>query len=377
MQTQLPLDGLSVVELGHSVAAPYAGLVLAELGAIVVKLERPGIGDDARAWGPPFTGENSVMFAAYNRHKKSVEVDLKSPAGIAAVRALAKDADIFIQNLRPGQAKDLGLAGEDLQKDNARLIYASISAFGETGPLAGKPGYDPLAQAFGGLMSVTGEEGRPGVRVGPSIIDMGAGMWLVMGILAALNTRHQTGRGTIVGTSLFETALGWMHYYVPQYAATGVLPRRQGSGTTALAPYQLFETADGEMVIAAGNDNLFRKLAQLLGHPEWTQDPRFRSNPERVRNRAELCDAIAALIKPRPTAAWVADLERAGIPCAPLQTIDQVMAHPQTEALDILKTGPDQTQYVGLPLRFDGARPKRNGPAPRLGENNDLKPREP
>lgn len=373
MQKQLPLDGLTVVEMGHSVAAPYAGLLLAELGADVIKLERPGIGDDARSWGPPFTGETSVMFAAYNRHKKSVEVDLKTPAGIATVRALAKDCDIFIQNLRPGQAKDLGLTGEDLQTENPRLIYASISAFGETGPLAGKPGYDPLAQAFGGLMSVTGEEGRPGVRVGPSIIDMGSGMWLVMGILAALNTRHQTGRGTIVGTSLFETALGWMHYYVPQYSATGALPRRQGSGTTALAPYQLFATTDGEMVIAAGNDNLFRKLAQLLGHPEWTLDPRFRTNPDRVRNREALSAVIAALIQERPTAQWVADLEAHGIPCAPLQTIDQVMAHPQTEALQILKTAPDQTQYVGLPLRFDGERPQRNGPAPRLGESNALK----
>lgn len=370
MQKQLPLDGLTVVELGHSVAAPYAGLVLAELGAAVVKLERPGKGDDARSWGPPFTGETSVMFAAYNRHKKSVEVDLKTEAGLATVRALARDCDIFLQNLRPGQAAELGLTGEALQKENPRLIYAAISAFGENGPLASKPGYDPLAQAFGGLMSVTGEEGRPGVRVGPSIIDMGSGMWLVMGILAALHTRHLTGRGTIVGTSLYETALGWMNYYVPQYTATGTLPRKQGSGTTALVPYQLFATTDGEMVIAAGNDNLFRKLATSLGRPEWVEDPRFRTNPDRVRHRTELCDAIAALIKQRPTAAWVADFERQGIPCAPLHTVDQVIAHPQTQALDILRTGADTAKYVGLPLRFDGARPGRNGPPPRLGDAN-------
>jgi crotonobetainyl-CoA:carnitine CoA-transferase CaiB-like acyl-CoA transferase len=370
MPAHLPLAGLTVIELGHSVAAPYAALVLAELGAEVIKVERPGQGDDARAWGPPFVDGSAVMFTCLNRHKESVEINLKTEEGLAKIRALAKTADIFLQNLRPGQAESLGLGSQALCAANPKLIYASISAFGDEGPLAQKPGYDPLSQAFGGIMSVTGEENRPSVRVGTSIVDMGSGMWIVIGVLAALHTRNQTGKGGAVGTSLYETALGWMGYHIPIYSAAKKLPRKQGSGTISMVPYQLFNTTDSEIMVAAGNDNLFRKLTEVLNKPEWAEDPRYRENKDRVVNREELCAAIAILMAKESTATWMERLEKRGIPCAPVQTVDQVIANAQTQAIDILREGPNDVTYVGLPVRFDGKRPSRNDPPPRLGANN-------
>jgi len=301
----MPLDGFRVIEIGHSVAAPYAALILAELGAEVIKIERPGKGDDARAWGPPFHDDMATMFHALNRGKKSVEVDLKSTEGIATIKALARDADAVIQNLRPGLADKLGIGGEALTAENERLVYASIHAFGTKGPLADRPGYDPLMQAFGGVMSVTGEEGRPSVRVGTSIIDMGTGMWTAMGVVAALLKREQSGRGGIVDASLFETALGWMVYHLPAYTRSRELPAKAGSGTTMIVPYQAFETADGELVIAAGNDNLFRKLSTVLGRPEWAEDPRYATNPKRVERKAELCTAIEAITRTQQTSVWM------------------------------------------------------------------------
>lgn len=373
MTDQLPLEGTRVIELGHSVAAPYAGLVLAELGAEIVKVERPGAGDDARGWGPPFVDGSGTMFGAFNRHKMSVEIDLKSKDGIEQVRNLARNADVLIQNLRPGQAEKMGLGAGKLCADNPRLIYASITAYGEEGPLADRPGYDPLMQAFGGIMSVTGEEGRPSIRVGTSVVDMGAGSWIVIGVLAALVRRAQTGKGGVIGTSLYETALGWMLYHVPGFVASGRLPRKNGSGIAMVVPYQVFDTADGEVVIAAGNDNLFRKLSQVLGHPEWADDPRFATNAKRVENRETLVPAIAALIRMEPADAWFDRLEAAGVPCAPVQTLDRVLSHPQTAALDIVRKDPrTESTYFGLPLRLDGARPSRNARVPRLGEDNAL-----
>lgn len=369
----MPLDGFRVIEIGHSVAAPYAALILAELGAEVIKIERPGKGDDARAWGPPFHDDMATMFHALNRGKKSVEVDLKSTEGIATIKALARDADAVIQNLRPGLADKLGIGGEALTVENERLVYASIHAFGSKGPLADRPGYDPLMQAFGGIMSVTGEEGRPSVRVGTSIIDMGTGMWTAMGVVAALLKREQSGRGGIVDASLFETALGWMVYHLPAYTRSRELPAKAGSGTTMIVPYQAFETADGELVIAAGNDNLFKRLSAVLDRTEWAEDLRYATNPKRVESKAELCAAIEAITRTQQTSVWMERLEAAGVPCAPVQTIDQVAAHPQTEALDILRgEADDALQFFALPLHFDGRRPNVDGPAPPLGRDNDL-----
>jgi crotonobetainyl-CoA:carnitine CoA-transferase CaiB-like acyl-CoA transferase len=370
-EAALPLAGIRVVELGHSVAAPYAGLVLAELGADVIKVEKPGKGDDARGWGPPFHDGAATIFRSLNRNKRSIVVELQDERQRAALRKLIVDeTDVLIQNLRPGQAEKLGLGAEVLGAENPRLIYATIGAFGRTGPLAGRPGYDPLMQAFGGLMSVTGEVGRPPIRVGSSMIDMGAGMWIVIGVMGALLRRTQTGRGGDVETSLFETALGWMLYHITSYSLTGEQPVPQGSGSAFLAPYGAYKTKDGDIVIAAGNDNLFRKAVTALGRPELAEDPRFVTNADRVRNKAELDALVTGIVSREPSEHWVSILEAAGVPCAPVQTVGQVAAHPQTLALDILRRSADERlQFIGLPLSFDRARPNRNEEVPTVGRD--------
>jgi crotonobetainyl-CoA:carnitine CoA-transferase CaiB-like acyl-CoA transferase len=370
----LPLEGIKVVELGSSVAAPYAGLVLAELGAEVIKVEKPGKGDDARGWGPPFHDGVGTIFRSLNRNKRSVVVDLADQAQRERLRRLiVEEADVLIQNMRPGQAEKLNFGAESLLADNSRLIHATIAAFGQVGPLSGRPGYDPLMQAFGGLMSVTGEEGRPPIRIGTSLIDMGSGMWVVIGVLAALLRRSITGKGGVVGASLYETALGWMLYHVTAYAATGEEPKPQGSGSPYIAPYGAFRTKDGTLIVTAGNNSLFQKLAAVLGHPQWADDLRFHTNGDRVRNRALLEDLMNESLSLKSTKQWIADLEAAGVPCAPIQTVGQVVTHEQTQALDILRRSADgQLTFVGLPLTFEGGRPDRNEAVPDLGADNDV-----
>ena len=368
----LPLAGVRVIEIGHSVAAPYAALILAELGAEVIKVERPGRGDDARAWGPPFIDGMSAVFHALNRLKRSVVLDLKSPAGVAKLKRLARVSDVVIQNLKPGLAEALGIGAEALAAENPRLVHASIHAFGRQGPLKDRPGYDPLMQAFGGLMSVTGHPGQPAVRTGPSIIDMGAGMWLALAILTALLRRRETGRGGVVDTSLYETALGWMTYFVAIWSVSGEAPGKAGSGTVMIAPYQAFPTADGELVIAAGNDSLFGKLAGVLGHPEWAGDARFLTNGLRVENKPALVALIASRTTGVTTAELAARLDAAGVPNAPVHGIDQVARHPQTEAVGMLRGDSEgKLRFFGLPFSLDGLRPGREEPAPPLGEGNE------
>ena len=368
----LPLDGILVVELGHSVAAPYAALVLAELGADVVKVEKPGHGDDARRWGPPFHEGTSTVFKALNRNKRSIVADLRDAEDIAKLKALIGRADVVIQNLRPGQVDELGLGPAAMCAANPRLVYATIGAFGAAGPLKDEPGYDPLMQAFGGMMSVTGEQGRPPVRVGTSPIDMGAGMWVVTGVLSALLKRATSGCGGEVVTSLYETALGWMLYHVASEAVTGEEPGRHGSGTAMIVPYQAFPTADGDLVVAAGNDSLFRRVCEAIGLPELATDPRYASNADRVRNRGVLIETLSERLRTKTRAEWAAALGAVGVPTAPVQGMGELAAHPQTQALGILRGEgvPGGVRTIGLPLSFDGVRPGRDAPAPALGEGN-------
>ncbi|MEM7424082.1 MAG: CoA transferase [Pseudomonadota bacterium] len=368
----LPLDGIRVIEIGHSIAAPYGALVLAELGAEVIKIERPGHGDDARGWGAPVAGPaatTSATFHAMNRLKKSVTLDLKSRGGFDTLMRLAATSDVVIQNQRPGLARHLGFDADALCAVNPRLVYANIHAFGDTGPLASKPGYDPLMQAFAGLMTVVGEPGQPSIRINPSIIDMTTGLWLVIGVLTALMRRQSTGTGCVVDTALFETALGWMMYFLPIFTSTGKVPGKAGSGVVMICPYQIFQCADGELMIAAGNDNLFAKLCAVLDQDRLPTDPRFATNPDRLRNRGVL---IALLMG--ETAKWRKDdlataLDAAGVPAAPVQNIAEVADHAQTLAVDI-KRGGGNLEFFGLPLRLDGLRPNRDEPAPALGASN-------
>jgi len=369
----LPLSGLFVVELGTSIAVPFGAFVLADLGAEVLKIERPGKGDDARLWGPPFYEGASPMFRAINRNKQSAAIDLKDKAQCDALRRLILErADVVLQNMRPGVVESCGLDAKTLRKEKPSLIYCNLSAYGAAGPLRDKPGYDPLMQACGGIMSVTGDVGRDPVRVGPSIVDQGAGMWAVIGILAALNRRHQTGEGCEIGGSLYETAVSWCGMHIATYNTTGRLPQPMGTENFGIAPYKAYRAEDGWLVIAAGNDALFARLAPALGKPEWLNDPEFASNAERVRHRERLNRLIGEVVATAKRADWLARLDAAGVPAAPLQTLDEVIAHPQTQAVGLLQPAPgDHPDLVGLPLQFDGARPPLRSLPPELGAQTD------
>jgi crotonobetainyl-CoA:carnitine CoA-transferase CaiB-like acyl-CoA transferase len=365
-----PFAGLVVIELGHSVAAPFAGQILSELGAEVIKVEKQE-GDDARKWGPPFCEGASAYFQALNRNKHSVVCDLRSEGDVTALTTLIRErADVVIQNLRPGQVEKLGLDGATLLKIKPSLIYCNLGAFGREGPLKDKPGYDPLMQAFGGIMSTTGEPGRPAVRVGASIVDMGTGMWAVIGVLTALHELRTTGHGRIVDVSLFETAACWVSLLASQYLVSGTSPGKQGSGAASIVPYKAYITLDGEIVVAAGSDGLFRSLAHVVGRPEWATDPKFIDNPSRVENQIELYGMLDVIFSKQATGYWTERLEAAGIPCSPVQDIGAMLAHPQTKALGLVQPVPDsEMQFIGLPLSFDGQRPAPCARPPKLGEH--------
>jgi crotonobetainyl-CoA:carnitine CoA-transferase CaiB-like acyl-CoA transferase len=363
----LPLSGIVVVELGHSVAAPALGQILGDLGAEVVKVEKAG-GDDARKWGPPFLDGQAATFQSINRNKRSVVCDLRDAAQRGRlVDYIVQHADVVLQNLRPGQVDELGLGAAALTALKPSLVYCNVGAFGARGPLADRPGYDPLMQAFGGIMSVVGEEGRPPVRVGPSIIDQGTAMWGAIGILAALYRRKESGKGGAVDVSLFETAAAWMTMYAAQYLGSGELPQRHGSGAPGIAPYRAYRTKDGDLVVAAGNDGLFKRLCGVLGF-KWFEDARFKTNPDRVKNSSALYGMIEKEMLKRSSAEWIAALDEAGVPCAPVQNVKQMLEHPQMAALGLLQQVPGSSQpLIGLPISFDGRRPLPRSAPPALG----------
>ena len=370
----LPLEGLLVVDLTQNVAGPFCTQILGDMGAEVVKVERPGRGDDARAWAPPFWGEESATFMAFNRNKRSLCLDLKRDGGLEVLRRLVARADVFVASLRPGAIGELGLDYPRASALNARLVYCSITAFGTRGPLAALPGYDPLMQAYGGLMSVNGHPGQEPARVGTSIVDMGTGMWAALGILAGLRQRDATGRAVEVTTALFETALMWVSYHLMSYLGSGEVPQPQGSGTAMIAPYQAFPTADGHVMIGAASDALFQRLAVALEAPALGADPRFADNPSRVRHREALVEAVRALTRTRKTAELIERLREAGVPGAPLLTMDQVAQEPQTQASGMLVGAPHPRlpdyRSVGLPIQWDGRRPQVRRVPPLLGEHS-------
>lgn len=367
-----PLAGITVIELGHSVAAPFAGQILADLGAEVIKIEKAA-GDDARHWGPPFLDGAAATFQGINRGKRSWVLDLRDPDCLAQLHALiGTRADVVLQNMRPGQVEKLALDAASLRARKPTLVYCNLGAFGSVGPLADRPGYDPLMQAFGGIMSVVGEAGGAPVRVGPSIVDMGSGMWAAMGILSLLMRRQTTGEGGVVDVSLFETAACWMTMYATQYMAGGAMPGKNGSGQAGIAPYRAYRTIDGDLVVAAGNDKLFRALCGVVGHPEWADEPRFASNALRVENSPALYALLEACFATQTTQAWTERLDADGVPCAPVQNVAQMLEHPQTQALSLMQDVPGSSvPLMGLPLRLDGQRLRPQGPSPRLGEMNE------
>ncbi|MEO3388110.1 CoA transferase [Mesorhizobium sp. CAU 1741] len=365
------LAGLKIVEFSQVIAGPFGGVILSDLGAEVVKIEKPDGGDDGRTTGPAYLHGDSMTFLELNRGKKSMALDLKSQDGIAVLNRLLAESDVFIHNQRPDVVRSLGFDGETLLKQFPRLVYCQISAFGHKGPMELAPGYESIVQSYSGLASINGFPDRPPVRVGSSICDLGTGMWAAIGILAALRQRDRTGKGMIVNASLLETALSWSASAINNYVNTGAEPVRQGSAYTNMVPYQTFEASDGSLVVCAGNDRLFAKLAKVLGHPEWAQDPRYAKNRDRLKNRTEVVCLIQEILDRGTVAAWLEKLRDAAVPCAPVQSIPEVVNDQQVEALNILQSfeGEDLT-LVGLPLSFDGKRPGFTHIAPRLGADN-------
>jgi crotonobetainyl-CoA:carnitine CoA-transferase CaiB-like acyl-CoA transferase len=366
----LPLTGIKVVEIGQNLAGPYAGEILATLGADVVKVERPE-GDDARGWGPPFWRGTAAIFHTVNRNKRGITLDLKDARAVAWLMKYLEEADVLLHNMRPGAMEELGLGAEQLRAHNPRLVYCALSAFGHKGPMRLNPGYEPMVQAFAGLFSINGAADAPPTRVGVPILDMGTAIWAALGCVAALLRRTETGQGAIVDVSLFETALTWLTVPFASFQVTGEPPQRHRTGSRRLVVFEAFATTDGEIIIAAANDRLFQKLVRALGRPEWAEDARFKTNALRHANKGALMPEIAALIRGASSADWVARLEAAGVPCAPIQDMNDVAVAPQTAAIGMVEEVPESgLSLVGLPLSFDGSRPPMRRRAPQLGEHN-------
>lgn len=370
-----PLAGIRVVDLSKILAGPYLTMSLADLGAEVVKVEHPDGGDPTRRWGPPFQGDDATYYLAANRNKRSLTLDLTTERGEEAAHRLLARADIAVENFRPGSSLSRTFAYQELSARHPHLVVLHLSAFGEQGPLASEPGYDMTAQAAAGLMSLTGEPDGPPVKAGYAIGDLGAALFGLAGVTAALVERARTGKGQYLTTSLYESQLALHVNWATAHFATGERPTRLGSGHPSLVPYQAYATADGHLVVAVGNDVLFRSLVAALGLPALADDPRFTTNSARVTHRDALNAHLEPLLATRPTAHWSALLQEAGVPAAPVRHLDEVYASPQTEALGMVRTvdhpatgGP--LRQVAFPVSFQGVRPPVRTAPPALGEHS-------
>lgn len=367
-----PLDGIRVVDLSQNIAGPQCTQILADLGADVIKVEPPS-GDPARKWGPPFWGDEAPLFLANNRNKRSIAVDLKSSKGREVLERLVEKADVFVQAFRKGVIESLGFSCDALRQRRPELIYASITGFGSEGPLAERPGYDPLMQAYSGMMSIMGHPGTPPVRVGGAVVDMGTGMLTALGIVTALRDRDRTGQGAHIEGSLLDTALGWVGFHLYTYLATGTPPGRMGSGVAMIAPYECFATKDGHVMICGGNDRLFQRLCEALELPEVAADDRFQDNPTRVAHREELHEILESHTTEFTAAELRALLDKHGVPCSPIQDLAQVAEDPQVHANRMLEPCPHPRipdyRNLAFPLKFGGERPAARKAPPLLGEH--------
>ncbi|HXF37078.1 MAG TPA: CoA transferase [Actinomycetota bacterium] len=367
------LEGLRVLDLSRVLAGPLCTMILADLGADVVKVERPGEGDDTRRWGPPFVGPDAAYFLALNRNKRSVTLDLGTEEGVAAARRLALRADVLVENFRPGLLRRWGLDHATLSREHPRLVSCSLTAFGEEGESAARPGYDIIVQAASGLMGITGErEGRP-VRVGVALLDVVAGLYAAIGILAALRERDRTGRGRRVSVSLFDASAAALVNQAANVLLGGIVPGPMGTEHPNIVPYQVFDAADRPFVLAAGNDRLFARTCEAIGRPDLARDPRFAANEARVRHRDELAPILAAAFGARPADHWLRELAARDVPCAPVRRLDEVFASPEGAATVVVVDDPVRgaLRLVASPLRFDGVRPPVLRPPPLLGEHTE------
>ena len=373
-----PLEGVKVLDLSRVLAGPWCTQLLADLGAEVTKIERPGHGDDTRHWGPPWHGEGDERVAAYflscNRGKKSAAIDFAQPEGAALVRQLAEHADVVVENFKVGGLEKFGLDAKSLRVANPRLVYASITGFGQDGPYADRAGYDYIIQGMGGLMSITGlPDGVPGggpMRVGVAVVDLFTGLYTCVAILSALYAREKTGQGAHIDMALFDTQLAMLANQASNALISGKDPPRQGNTHPNIVPYQPFEAADQPIIIAIGNDRQFGRLAEICGHPEWTGDERFASNGSRVAHREEMVRLVSEAIARKPAAEWQAQLEAAGIPAGPINRISQALSDVQAQHRQMVRSLAGIPQ-VGSPVRIDGARADSDLPPPALGEHTD------
>ena len=370
------LEGLTVIDITQNVAGPFCSQILGDLGATVIKIERPNHGDDTRHWHPPLWGGESSTFLALNRNKKSVCIDLNDPKGQEIIGKLVEKADVFIHSLKPGSEDSRNLDYEKLSAINPSLIYGSISAFGETGKMKNKPGYDPLIQAYSGIMSLTGNEGDDPARVGVSIVDMATGMWCLIGILSALQQRNQTGKGCKVGASLLETGIAWTTLQLSTFMASKCLPKKWGTGMATTVPYQAFRTkGDQFAIIAAGNNRLFKQLCDALKMPEVFEDPRFATNADRVQYRKEMQEIIEARTVTYDIDDLVSLMEEYNVPSCPINTLDRVLRDEQVAALEMIKPVEDfrveDFRIVDLPFRLDNERGQIHSLPPKLGEHTE------
>ena len=369
-----PLHGIRVLDLSRVLAGPYCTMVLGDLGADVIKVEPPD-GDETRAWGPPFAAGESAYYLCVNRNKRGMVVNLKTDEGRAILRDLAMKCDVLVENFRPGTLARYGLDYDVLRSDHPRLVYCSISGFGQTGPLRDRPGYDFMIQAMGGIMSVTGDPDGEPMKVGVAVADLFAGQNAVIAILAALQARERTGKGQYIDIALFDSQLGWLANVASNFLISGDLPERYGNAHPNIVPYQVFAASNGWFALAVGNDRQFVRLCDVIGQPEWGSDERFATNAARVTHRDELIPLLKPIFTLRRVDEWLSMLETADIPCGPINTLDRVFAEPQVAAREMLVTMKHPTigelPQVGSSLKFSQTPVEYKIPPPRLGEHTD------
>ena len=369
-----PLRGVRVLDASRVLTGPFCSMILGDLGAEIIKIERPGSGDDTRQWGPPFIGNESAYFLSVNRNKKSVTLNLETQKGKETFYALAEKSDVLLENFRPGVAKKLGIDYSTIARKNARLIYCSISGFGQTGRYHERAGYDVVLQGMGGLMGVTGEQDRPPVRVGVAMSDIGAGMYAATAILSALLARERSGRGQAVDVALFDSTISWMTYMAGYYFATGKDPSRTGSAHPTIVPYQCFRTLDGNyLTVAAGNDKLFRNLCKALGKEELIVDPRFTDNSQRIIHRQELVAMIEQVLLTKTRDDWIRILIQADVPTGPVYSMSELFSDPQVKdrkmLVEVEHAQLGKLKQIGIPMKFSDTEPEIRSSPPGLGEH--------
>jgi crotonobetainyl-CoA:carnitine CoA-transferase CaiB-like acyl-CoA transferase len=370
-----PLQGTKVIELAQIMAGPTCGMLLADMGADVIKVEKLPGGDDTRSYSEPAIHGESAAFMMLNRNKRGMAVNLKAPGGLEVVKRLLADADVVTENYRKGTLEKLGLGYEVLEKLNPRLVYCAISGYGRTGPYADKGGFDLIAQGFAGLMSITGEPGGPPVKSGTSIADINAGIFAALGIVSALLARARTGRGQMVETSLMEAAIQQTYWQSAIFFASGVNPGPSGSAHILTAPYQAFPTADGWINVGGANQSNWERIVKVIERPELAADPRFRTNGDRMKNLAALTPLIAARLKSRPSADWIAAFEAAGVPVGPVNRIGDMLADPQVAAremvIEVDHPVAGRVKALGMPIKFGETPGDMSRAAPTLGQHTD------